>query len=83
MSATGLSLVQRDPIECVIECLGSKPQQRGGLGPRGAVVILKKPSRTGYLAQVLMGHYQMALKLWGEVVHWIQLAQDQISGRSL
>jgi hypothetical protein len=30
-----------------------------------------------------MGQHQMALKIWGEVVHWIQLAQDQISGRSL
>jgi hypothetical protein len=27
---------------CVIECLGSKPQQRGRLGSRGAVAILKK-----------------------------------------
>ena len=31
------------------------------------------------MAEVLMGR-QMALKI---VVHWIQLAQDQISGRSL
>ena len=38
----------------------------------------KTRSRTGYLAQVLMGQYEMALNIWGEVVHWIQ-----ISGRSL
>jgi len=42
--------------------------------------IRKKLSRTGYMAEVLMGHHQMALKI---VVHWIQLAQDQSSGRSL
>ena len=43
----------------------------------------KKSSRTGYMAEVLMGQYQMVLKIWGEVFHWIQLAQDQICGRSL
>jgi len=32
------------------------------------------------MAEVLMGQHQMALKI---VVPWIQLAQDQISGRSL
>jgi len=34
------------------------------------------------MAEVLMGQSQMALKIWGEFVHWIQLAQDQISCRS-
>jgi hypothetical protein len=81
VSATGQFLSQRGPIEClcVTEFLGSKLQKRGGLCPRGAVAIYgkKKLSRTGYLAEVLMGLHQMALKIWSEVVHWIQLAQAQ------
>jgi hypothetical protein len=43
--------------------------------------LLQCKKKTLNMAEVLMGQYQMTLKIWGEVVHWIQLAQDQISCR--
>jgi hypothetical protein len=47
------------------------------------VELLQYKKKTLNMAEVLMGQYQVALKIWGEVVHGIQLVQDQTSCRSL